>query len=144
MVYPIEATPKKLSWVRPIVSTYIYRELGSPYKAGCYQIQGSSCNSPERLYNRFIVSKKTITVTQVKKEMNIVSKYINKLTRGAWFKENARSKTVNVQMVRNADGSYHISGAKAQYPVNGSTTETVTLDARSLAKELRSSKITVS
>ena len=76
--------------------------------------------------------------------MNIVSKYINKLTRGAWFKENARSKTVNVQMTRNPDGSYHISGAKAVYPVNGSTTETVTLDARSLAKELRTSKITVS
>ncbi len=76
--------------------------------------------------------------------MNIVSKYINKLTRGAWFKENARSKTVNVQMTRNPDGSYHVVSARAQYPVNGSTTESVTLDTRSLTKELRTNRITVS
>lgn len=74
----------------------------------------------------------------------VASRYTNQLARGAWFKENARSKTVNVQMVRNADGTYHVSGAKAVYPVNGSSSESVTLDARSLAKELRTSKITVS
>ena len=63
--------------------------------------------------------------------------------RASWFKDNARSRRVTVEMTRQPNGDYYINSAKANYNVGGSSSSTqVGVNNRLLRNELLTSNIT--
>ena len=61
--------------------------------------------------------------------------------RASWFKDNARSRRVTVEMTRAPNGDYYVNSAKANYSVGGKTVK-VGLNNRFLSSELQTSRIT--
>ena len=61
--------------------------------------------------------------------------------RASWFKDNARSRRVTVEMTRSPNGDYYINSAKANYSVGGSN-QKVGVNNRLLRSELLTSNIT--
>jgi aromatic ring hydroxylase len=76
------------------------------------------------------------------KNTNTANRYMdNNNNRGFWFRENARTRRMTVELTRNTDGSYFVHGAKAHY-TQGQSKHTVTVNPRQLKKELRTAAVT--
>ena len=60
--------------------------------------------------------------------------------RASWFKDNARSRRVTVEMTRAPNGDYYVNSAKANYNVGGKTVK-VGLNNRQFSSELQKSRI---
>jgi len=61
--------------------------------------------------------------------------------RASWFKDNARERSVTVEMTRDPSGNYYINSAKANYNVGGSK-QKVSVNNRYLRSELLTAQIT--